>query len=384
MRLAVFADYPYRIDDDVVYAELPFARFVEGLWPHCERLVVVGRLDPSPGRYPFRLEHAELVPLPHYESGAQLWSVLRTVPAGARRFWRLLDEVDSVLVDGPSPPQALIFAVLTKLRRRRLALSVRQDLPAHIRHRHPGRPAVRLAANVLELGFRALARFVPVVAVGPDLARRYRHSRALLQSYVSLVGERDLLAPGDDGRRYDGRRLRMLSVGRLDPEKNPLLLAEVLARAVREDPRWHLDVCGAGTMEQALAGRLAELGVAGSATLHGYVPIDGGLLELYRQSHVLLHVSRTEGLPQVLLEAFASRLPVVATDVGGVGEVVAGRGILIPPEDPEAAAAAVRRIAARPGLRTELVERAYRTACEHTLERECARLAAFLDGRSAP
>ncbi len=53
-------------------------------------------------------------------------------------------------------------------------------------------------------------------------------------------------------------------------------------------------------------------------TLLGYVPIDDGLLDRYRQADVFLHVSWTEGFPQVLLEAFASRTPAVATEVGGV------------------------------------------------------------------
>ena len=66
------------------------------------------------------------------------------------------------------------------------------------------------------------------------------------------------------------------------------------------------------------------------AELLGYVSLDGGLRDLYRDSHVFLHVSWTEGVPQVLFESFAAGLPVVATAVGGVPELAEGRSVLIP------------------------------------------------------
>jgi glycosyltransferase involved in cell wall biosynthesis len=89
----------------------------------------------------------------------------------------------------------------------------------------------------------------------------------------------------------------------------------------------------------------------------------------------------TEGMPQVLLEAFASRLPVVATAVGGVAEMAGGRGLLIAPGDPWAGAAALRRLLGEPRERARHVEAGAAYAREHTLQAESARLASFLTGR---
>jgi glycosyltransferase involved in cell wall biosynthesis len=380
MRLAVYCDYSYRVERDNLYAELPFALFLRGLVSYCERLVLTGRLDSTPGRYPYLMNGIEYAPLPHYASGAEIWGVMRAMPAGIRRFWRMLDEVDVVWVLGPNPPQALVFALLSLLRGRKLVLGVRQDLPQLVRHRHRGKPHLLWAALTLEAAFRLLARFVPVVVVGPDLADRYRASSELHVAFVSLLGEEDILAPEDEDRAYDGDELRMLSVGRLDPEKNPLLLADVLARAVRLDDRWCLDVCGDGSLRAALARRLEELGVADRARLHGNVPIDAGLWTLYRRSHALVHVSLTEGVPQVLLEAFAARLPVVATAVGGVSALVRDCGLLVPPADADAAAGALQQMVSDAAERRELVDNASVRVREHTLDAECARLAAFLEG----
>ncbi len=383
LRLGVYCDYSYRVIDGAVSAELPFSIFVEQLAGHCDRLVVFGRIDPTGSvPFPFPVVAARLVGLPFYSSGADLAAVLRAVPTTIRRFWRGLDDLDTIWVLGPNPPQALLFALLGLLRRRRVVLGVRQNLPELIRFRRPGQRGVIAAARLLEAAWRGLGRVAPVIVVGADLARRYRDSRAVLDVYVSLLRDADLVAGDGIERSYDGETLTMLSVGRLDPEKNPLLMADILALAVAGDSRWRLAVCGDGTLRDELAARARELGVADHLVLHGYVPIDDGLWEYYREAHVLLHVSLTEGVPQVILEAFAARLPVAATDVGGVAELVTGRGLVSPPSDAAASVAALARIVSDTELRERLVAAAHAAAADHTLEAECSRVAGFLSMNS--
>ncbi len=96
---------------------------------------------------------------------------------------------------GPHP-MSIAFALLALVRGKRVALGVRQDLPAYVAGRHPGRRAVLAAAWALELAFRSLAFVCPTVVVGPALARKYRHSRRLLEISVSLIDEADIVSPG--------------------------------------------------------------------------------------------------------------------------------------------------------------------------------------------
>ena len=110
---------------------------------------------------------------------------------------------------------------------------------------------------------------------------------------------------------------------------------------------------GEGPLAEPLQARLGELGLEEHAETRGYVPIDGGLLDLYRSSHAFLHVSLTEGVPQVLIEAFASGVPVVATAVGGVAEAAGDAALLIPPRDAPAAVQALAQIAGGAELRAE-------------------------------
>ena len=189
----------------------------------------------------------------------------------------------------------------------------------------------------------------------------------------------DIRDAGEAPPDFAADELRVLSVGRLEQEKNPLLLADVIARLTAADPRWRLIVCGEGPLEEPLRRRLRELGAADHAELRGYVAPDRGLRDVYRSSHALLHVSWTEGLPQVLFEAFAARLPVVATAVGGVPAASGDAALLIEPGDAAAAVSALGQLAGEPRLRDRLVSAGVERVAAHTLESEAARVAAFLE-----
>lgn len=379
-RVAVYTDHLFWRSDGELYSDRSFPGFVARLAPHVGSLVFLARVDPSPGVAQHKLPAGtEVIEMPWVGSLSNPLDVARMMAGSMRRFWRVLDEVDAVWLVG-SYLVSFVFAAMAALRGKRVVLGVRQDLPQYARGRYPGRRSIHLVADLLEGVYRLLSRAFPIAVVGPGLARNFRGARSLLELSVSLVSEDDIVNRDDAvGRSYDGE-LTILSVGRLDPEKNPLLLAEVLSSLSRNGRQWRLIVCGDGPLEGELAARLEELGLGGMADLRGYVALEDGLLQLYRDSHVFLHVSWTEGLPQVLFEAFASGLPMVATAVGGVPEGVDGAGLLIPPGDADAAVAALRRVADERPFREELIDRGLERARAHTIELESRRLAAFITG----
>ncbi len=380
MRLAVYTDYSYSRSGDRLYAERAFAVFLARLAPRFERLTILGRLNPRP--QPARYELApeiEFIALPHYETLASPGPVLRSMWTSMRRFWRALDHLDAVWLLGPHP-LALLFVLAARLRRRRVFLGVRQDMPAYVRSRHPRRRSLQLAGDALDAVFVQLSRRYPTVVVGPALRHRYAAAGSLLELTVSMVEPDDVVSREFAARRSYGDELKILSVGRLETEKNPLMLADVLARLRASSARrWSLEICGEGPLEQALAERAEELGLAERVRFRGYVPLGDGMREAYRASDFLLHTSWTEGMPQVLIEAFAAGLPVVSTDVGGIREAVGDAAFLVPAGDVEAAAAALERLAADRDSRSALVDRALEYANGHTIESEIERLARFLE-----
>ncbi len=382
MRLAVYTDYAYHRVAGEVFAERAFALFLGRLAGELDRLVLVGREAPEATRARYAVgPGVELVSLPYYPRLSEPWAVLRASIQSLRRFWEALPQVDGVWLLGPHP-LAIAFAALAAARRKRITLGVRQDTRAYVGSRHPGRRLLGLVAAALDAAWRALSRRFPVVVVGPQIAAQYASARSLLEINVSLVDDRDLVPVKEALRRSYDAELRVISVGRLEEEKNPLLLADVLAELRADGDRWRLALCGEGSMQPALESRLRELGVADRAEVLGYVPFGPRLLDLYRQSHALLHVSWTEGLPQILVEAFAAGLPVVATDVGGVAAAVGGAVRLIPPGDAVAAADELRRVAGDGPLRETLIRAGHAYAAERTASAEVRRVAWFVS--SAP
>jgi glycosyltransferase involved in cell wall biosynthesis len=384
MRVGVYTDMAFHCDDDGLSTDKAFVRLIAALAEQIGEVVLFGRLAPEPGRasHAVPAEHIRFVPLPHYPRVTDLRALAAALPRTMSTFSGELSSLDAVLVFGPHPV-ALAFAVQAKRARVPLVLGVRHHYPEYVRHRLPGRGRAWAipAAHVLDSAFRRLARRTPAVAVGPELARRYaRGGGDVLELGVSLVPAREVLSPERAlARGWDGE-LQCLSVGRIAPEKNPLLLVDTIAQVRRCNPRWRLVVAGDGPLRPALEAAVAARGLEHAVDVLGEVTNGPWLWKLYRTSHAFLHVSLTEGLPQVLVEANAAGTPVVATDVGGVGEALRGgeRGLLIPPCDVAAAAAALERIEREPLLRRRLVLSGIEHARRETLEAQVERLSAFI------
>ena len=391
-RLGVYQDGPFRVvrtADGLRVApdpaDAPFLTFVAAVAEHFDGTEVFGRVEGEAAADGRQLlpPHTGLVRLPAYGSLLNLPRLARAALGTARAFWHGMARVDLVWAFGPHPFELLLVAIAL-LRRKRVVLGVRQDTPAYFRARLPSRRwrAILAFVDLLDAMNRALARKVPATVVGEENAERYRRSGGEVAVFApSLIRARDVVAEPPERDWTPGAEIGLLTVGRIDREKNPLLLVECLAALERAEPgRYRLRWVGTGPLVDEVADRAAALRVRDRIDLVGYVPFGPRLLSLYRDAHAFVHVSLTEGTPQVLVEALSAALPVVATDVGGVRRALGdGRaGELVPPGSLEALTAAIRRIAANPELRERFAHAGVELAAERTLEAEAARIAPFL------
>jgi glycosyltransferase involved in cell wall biosynthesis len=144
----------------------------------------------------------------------------------------------------------------------------------------------------------------------------------------------------------------ILSVGRLSREKGHVTLVEAVARLHRGGLEAHLLIVGDGPERRRIEVRARALGVSAHLTMAGVVPAE----PYYGVADVFALPSLSEGSPNCLLESMVTAVPLVATSVGGVPEMVSHRetGLLVPPRDSTALAGALLELLRNPLLARSL------------------------------
>ena len=147
------------------------------------------------------------------------------------------------------------------------------------------------------------------------------------------------------------------SIANFKPQKGPLDFVEAARLARARDGRLHFVLAGDGELRSEVTQAVSRAGLQGFVHLLGW---RDDVAELLAGMDVFVLTSLFEGLPRVVLQAMAASVPVVATNTGGVAEVVddGETGILVPPGRPSAAAAAIVALAADGSLRTRLSQAA--------------------------
>ncbi len=275
---------------------------------------------------------------------------------------------DAVHVTAPGPA-GVAAALLSRIAGTPLIASYHTELATYAGMRSGDDSLESMAQGALGAFYRAPSLVLSpspaadrsLLSLGVEEARLGRWERGVDVSRFD---------PGKAARGEYPGEIKVLYAGRLTREKGVDLLAESFLRARRSDPRLHLLLAGGGPEEAELRARLGE-----HATFLGWLEGED-LARAYASADLFLFCSTTDTYGQVVLEAGASGLPVVAVAEGGPASLVENRhtGMLCQ-ADADHIAGTVLQLVSSPLLRRHLGASAVRAARERSWERALEQLA---------
>ena len=219
------------------------------------------------------------------------------------------------------------------------------------------------------LGDRAIASLAHThIAISRGLAKYLEEVEGFDGSSFEIVHYG--IEPDGVPRAYAPDVPRLLCVGRLIPIKGHIVLLRAFAQARRQVPSLRLDIAGRGPLEPALRALVKELGIQDGVRFLGYVaPIQRAI----EDAAAVVVPSMGEGFGMVALEAMERARPVIAAEIGGLGELVEDgvTGYLVPPGEAEPLADAIVALASDLPRAAEMGEAGRRRALEEFLQDRC-------------
>jgi colanic acid/amylovoran biosynthesis glycosyltransferase len=218
---------------------------------------------------------------------------------------------------------------------------------------------------------------------------------SMLRELALASGRVQLVRMGVDTERFAPRArrvpedsaLRLVTVARLHPNKGHRFALRAMQRLRRRGVELHYTLVGAGDERGALEREVAELGLSGDVCFAGSRG-EAEVAEILVESdvYVLPSVAKGEAAPVSIMEAMASGLPVVSSQIGGVDELVRDGvdGLLVPQGDPDALAEAIASLSLDKALRERLGAAARaRAVAEFHYRTHADRLLALVRGSEA-
>jgi glycosyltransferase involved in cell wall biosynthesis len=216
---------------------------------------------------------------------------------------------------------------------------------------------------------RAVASLAHVqIAISRGLARYLEDVEGFDRESFEIVHYG--IEPDGEPAPFAGTTPRLLCVGRLIPIKGHIVLLRAFAEARAQIPGLRLDIAGRGPLEPALKALARELRIDDAVHFLGHVsPIQAAI----ERSTAVVVPSMGEGFGMVALESMERARPVIAAEIGGLGELVRDgeTGVLVPAGESEPLRDAIVRVAGDLELARRLGEAGRRRALARFLQRAC-------------
>jgi len=355
---------PITFRDGLCYTHHSYGTILEQIAPRFRKVLLCGPVLPA------EASHKADCQVNHPNLEVQTWdtwfNTLRAMKRPdrlLRHYWHMSRACDALLIRGMHPLCWLLHW-MAALRGQRVVHWIAANAVQILKGDPRGYGAI---VEWLGLGFAYFERFMIrvgravsggfIVTSGLELARVFRSPRTIGCPSSSTTSERDFLVRDDT---CTGESIRVLFLGFIRPEKGIEYLIRALPMVQSPKPV-HLALVGGWDQfpaeRQRLENILTELALSERVHWEGYARFGAELFAQIDRSDMLVLPSLSEGTPHVLIEARARSLPVVASRVGGIPDTITDGvdGLLVPPRNPEAIAAAITRIINEPEFRRRLM-----------------------------
>lgn len=251
------------------------------------------------------------------------------------RLWRLLSELKPDVVH--THIYAGFYTIPWVMTHRAVQL--------HTVHTHPRTEFPYLLRQFMWLCSKTgKLKYATISKMNQELCREYYHASPERFPYVNNPVETERFYH----REESSGEIRFISVGRLEPHKNQILAIRAMPEVLRSVPKAKLVLLGDGEDRAMLEREAAALGISDAVVFAGNQTKPEDYLA---EADIYLITSHMEGLPLSVLEGMAAGLPVIATNVGGMADIVKDNGVLIADDDLQALTREMIRFAGDSSLR---------------------------------
>jgi len=384
MKLGVFINQGFYVNKKNIFTDISFIRFIESFSDYFDEIIIF-----APSRkekinfkdYYKCSKYISLYSLPYFGNVIELVKKLIHVIKGTNRVLKKgVKTCDVMWIVGPHP-----LGILAYLKAKRYEVPIfyhiRGNILNDITVRYKGIKGL-VASLYSKLMHRInifLCKRVHTLVVGSELYSLYS-SYSLKVNFISpsLIERSDIEKSKINMRKRScfKNKINLLFVGRIEPEKG----LECLFRALSDlntnsVKRYNLHIIGSAQRgsedKEVLIKELAnKLKINKYIKWLNYIPYGEILIRHYRDADIFILPSFAEGIPKTLYEAMMAGLPVIATKVGGITDVVKDRinGLLISPGSSVQIVENVKKIVNNEVLRDSLVTNAFKSAEKNTIE----------------
>jgi glycosyltransferase involved in cell wall biosynthesis len=400
-NLVIFMEELYNIVDGKAYGNANWLIYALEIAKHFDQAAlflpaqVLPSTDADPGYYVTDLtaSQARIIMLPPYDSLASSIARLPRVMVQFLRYVQQSSEVQAVLIRTPTIC-GLALAELSRILGKQVFFYVGGNVETAAAPVIQGglwQPGWRKVAQLINGLLRFSARGLVVFAVGREMTEKFGKKLPFIPQPLEIINVpnpmygSNWLYPRLDS--YAGGMVKLLRVGQLVPTKGLEILLQSVAILIRKGLPVQLEIAGDGDQDyyQSLLNLTAKLGLSPYVKFLGTMD-HKRIMGLYRQAHIQVVSSLGEGVPRVIMEGWAASLPLVTTAVGGIPGIVRheSNGLLVPPGDAAALAAAIERIISDGELRRRLIRHGFACARENSREKQAQQIAEIIKRYCSP